>query len=53
MLLKHDSAGHIVESKPVDEKYIKDLLELDFLSAVGDGLENDHGKVILNEASED
>ena len=53
MLLKHDSSGHIVESQVVDEEYIKDLLDLEFLSATGDGLDNSHGKVSLREAGKD
>ena len=53
MLLKHDSSGHIVESQVVDKEYIKDLLDLEFLSATGDGLVNSYGKVSLREADED
>lgn len=53
MLLKHDSSGHIVESQAVDEKYIKDLLDLEFLSATGDGLDNSDGRVSLRKADED
>ena len=53
MLLKHDSSGHIVESQVVDDEYIKGLLDLEFLSATGDGLDNSYGKVSLREASED
>ena len=53
MLLKHDSSGHIVESQAVDEEYIKDFLDLKFLSATGDGLDSSYGKVSLREADED